>query len=182
MEEKVTAEEKEITGREIARSCAGGECHSWENRLPGETAQAFRAFGMYRSMGLQRSIKNCLNLHEINQKKYGSWSRWSRLYNWNERAAEYDEFIAKETERQIIAEHVERRKHIMAMLNKVDGIVDRRLGTLNPEDISASGAMDLIERSAKLDGYVSGVDAEKENACRGNGQLEINFVDGFKDL
>ena len=59
--------------------------------------------------------------------------------------------MAKETERELIAERVERKKRQMEMLNGFDELVEKRLKTLDPEKLDADGAMDLLERSAKLD-------------------------------
>ena len=152
----------------------------WEVRLEAESPKAFKAFCMFRNMGYKRSIKACLELHEIDPKKYGSWSRYARLFNWNERAALYDEYVAKQTERELIAERVERKKRQMDMLNEFDGIVAKRLKTLNPDDLNADGAMDLLERSAKLDSFITG--ADKENVKPVQGELAINFVDSFKGV
>lgn len=150
---------------------------AWEARMRGETAQAFRAFFLFRNMGFRRTIKGCMEMNEIPSSKYTSWCRWAKLFDWQERAALYDEHIAKETERQIIAEHVERKRRIMSMLNKVDSLVDRRLDTLDANSLDAGGTMDLLERSAKLGGYVSGT--EKASEAKEVRQLEINFVDSF---
>ena len=152
----------------------------WETRLEAESPKAFKAFCMFRNMGYKRSIKACLELHEIDPKKYGSWSRYARLFNWNERAALYDEYVAKETERELIAERVERKKRQMEMLNGFDELVAKRIKTLKPDDLNADGAMDLLERSAKLDSFITG--ADKENKKPVQGELAINFVDSFKDL
>ena len=153
---------------------------SWEVRLPNESPKAFRAFCLFRAMGYKRSIKACMEMHGIEQKCYGSWARYARLFRWNERAAEYDAFMAKETEREILAERVERRKRQMEMLNGFDELVGKRLKTLNPEDLNADGAMDLLERSAKLDSFITG--ADKENNKPVQGELAITFADSFKDL
>ena len=134
--------------------------NSWEKRLDDEPPKAFKAFCLFRSMGYKRSIKACMELHGIDPKKYGSWARYARLYRWNERALEYDTYIAKETEREILAERVERRKKQMEMLNGFDELVGKRLKTLKPEDLNADGAMDLLERSAKLDSFITGADKE----------------------
>ncbi len=152
----------------------------WETRLEAENPKAFKAFCMFRNMGYKRSIKACLELHEIDPKKYGSWARYARLFRWNERAAAYDEYLAKETEREILAERVERRKRQMEMLNGFDEIVAKRIKTLNPDDLNADGAMDLLERSAKLDSFITG--ADKENAKPVQGELAITFVDSFQGL
>ena len=153
----------------------------WETRLEAESPKAFKAFCMFRNMGYKRSIKACLELHEIDPKKYGSWSRYARLFHWNERAALYDEYVAKETERELIAERVERKKRQMEMLNEFDGLVAKRLKTLNPDDLNADGAMDLLERSAKLDSFITGADKEAAKQPV-QGELAISFVDSFKDL
>ena len=152
----------------------------WEKRMEDEPPKAFKAFCLFRSMGYKRSIKECLELNGIEPNKYGSWARYARLYNWKERAAAYDEYVAKETEREILAERVERRKRQMEMLNGFDELVAKRLKTLNPEELNADGAMDILERSAKLDSFITGSD--KENAKPVQGELAITFADSFKDL
>lgn len=154
--------------------------NSWEKRLDDEPPKAFKAFCLFRSMGYKRSIKACMEMHGIDPKKYGSWARYARLYRWNERALEYDTYIAKETEREILAERIERRKKQMEMLNGFDELVGKRLKTLKPEDLNADGAMDLLERSAKLDSFITG--ADRENTKPVQGELAISFVDSFKDL
>ena len=152
---------------------------SWEVRLPNESPKAFRAFCLFRAMGYKRSIKACMEMHSIEQKCYGSWARYARLFRWNERAAEYDAFMAKETEREILAERVERRKRQMEMLNGFDELVAKRIKTLKPDDLNADGAMDLLERSAKLDSFITGADKENKPV---QGELAITFADSFQGL
>ncbi|BDC93615.1 hypothetical protein [Treponema bryantii] len=153
---------------------------SWEVRLPEESSKAFKAFCLYRAMGYKRSIKACMEMHGIEPKKYGSWARYARLFRWDERAAEYDAYIAKEIERELLAERVERKKRQMEMLNGFDELVAQRIKTLKPDELNADGAMDLLERSAKLDSFITG--ADKENAKPVQGELAITFADSFKDL
>ena len=154
---------------------------SWERRLVDEPPKAFKAFCLFRAMGYKRSIKACMELNGVEPKKYGSWSRYARLYRWNERAAAYDEYIAKETERELLAERIERRKRQMEMLNGFDELVAKRLKTLEPEKLDADGAMDLLERSAKLDSFITGADKEAAKAPV-QGELAISFVDSFKGV
>ena len=153
---------------------------SWEKKLIDESPKAFKAFCLYRAMGYKRSIKACMEMHGIEPKCYGSWARYARLYHWNERAAEYDAYIAKETERELLAERVERKKRQMEMLNGFDELVGKRLKTLDPEKLDADGAMDLLERSAKLDSFITG--ADKENNKPVQGELAITFADSFQGL
>lgn len=153
---------------------------SWEKRMDDEPPKAFKAFCLFRSMGYKRSIKACLELNGIEPKKYGSWARYARLYKWQERAVAYDEYLARETEREILAERVERKKRQMEMLNGFDELVARRIKTLKPEELNADGAMDLLERSAKLDSFITG--ADKENTKPVQGELAITFADSFQGL
>ena len=153
---------------------------SWEKKLIDESPKAFKAFCLFRAMGYKRSIKACMEMHGIEPKKYGSWARYARLYHWNERAAEYDAYIAKETERELLAERIERKRRQMEMLNGFDELVGKRLKTLDPEKLDADGAMDLLDRSAKLDSFITG--ADKENSKPVQGELAITFADSFKDL
>ena len=152
----------------------------WETRLEGEPPKAFTAFCAYKSMGLRRDIKECMRLHEIDLKKYGTWSRWARLYRWKERAACYDEYITKETEKALQIQHVQNKKEFMAIISDMNNKIREGVKKIDGSALDAEGAMDLLERSAKLDGYISGADREKD--CKDNGQLSIQFVDSFKGL
>ena len=83
------------------------------------------------------------------------------------RASDYDAYIAKETEKEILAERVERRKRQMEMLNGFDELVGKRLKMLNPDDLNTYGAMYLLERSVKLDSFITGADKEKAKPVQG---------------
>ena len=65
------------------------------------------------------------------------------------------------------------------MLNGFDELVGKRLKTLNPEDLNADGAMDLLERSAKLDSFITGADKDNKPV---QGELAITFADSFSGL
>ena len=179
MEDKDTVSTSANLNSELNSKQAEPE-KSWEKRLIDESPKAFKAFCLYRAMGYKRSIKACMEMHGIEPKCYGSWARYARLYHWNERAAEYDAYIAKETERELLAERVERKKRQMEMLNGFDELVGKRLKTLDPEKLDADGAMNLLERSAKLDSFITG--ADKENSKPVQGELAITFADSFQGL
>jgi len=151
-------------------------------RLTSESPKAFLAFCMFRDMGYRRNIKSCMELHGIEKKHYSQWSRWARLFDWDARASLYDEYIAAETERELKAERVERKRRQIELLSKFDGLVEKRLGTLDPNDLNADDAMDLLERSAKLDGFLAGESDKKKDSGSGDGQLQLVFTQDFKDL
>ena len=152
----------------------------WETRLDGEPPKAFTAFCAYKAMGLRRDIKECMRLHNIDMKKYGTWARWARLFDWKERAAAYDEYIAKETDKALQAQHIENKRSYMEMLKEMQGKIREGIDNIEGARLGADCAMDLLERSAKLDGYLSGSDRDK--GTKDNGQLSIQFVDSFKGL
>ena len=68
----------------------------------------------------------------------------------------------------------------MEMLNVFDELVAKRIKTLKPEELNADGAMDLLERSAKLDSFITGADKEKEKPVQR--ELAITFADSFQGL
>ncbi len=85
--------------------------------------------------------------------------------------------LAKNSIKNIPSQHFRTTEE---MLNDFDGLVAQRIKTLKPEDLDADGAMDLLERSAKLDSFITG--ADKETAKPVQGELSINFVDSFKGV
>lgn len=74
--------------------------------------------------------------------------------------AAYDDYLARKTEKEILTERVERGKRQMEMLNGFDESVTKRIKTLKPDDVNADVAMYLLERSAKLDSFITGEDKD----------------------
>lgn len=70
----------------------------WE-RQPGESAQTFEAFKIYRDLGLKRSNqKVCEELSKSRQLI----SRWKLAWNWDERARAYDNDLEKKAHREAV--------------------------------------------------------------------------------
>lgn len=67
------------------------------------------------------------------------------------------------------------------MLNGFDEFVAKRLKTLEPDKLDADDAMDLLERSAKLDSFITGADKEAAKQPV-QGELAISFVDSFNGV
>lgn len=61
----------------------------WE-RQPGESAQAYEAFAIYRDMGSDRSLRA---VAEKLSKSYTLIGRWSREKKWGERCRAYDNHL-----------------------------------------------------------------------------------------
>ena len=70
----------------------------WE-RQPGESAQAFEAFKIYRDLGLKRSNQEvCKQLSKSRQLI----SRWKATWNWDERVRAYDNALEREAHKEAV--------------------------------------------------------------------------------
>lgn len=145
--------------------------------MDGENPTQFRAFQMYKSMRYPRSIKACLESNGIELKKYSSWAKWSKKFNWKERAEAYDKAVSEEIQKSLIAESVERKRRHIEYLNEFDKLIGERLKTLKADDLDAELTMDLLERSSHLDSEIVGVKQEDSSSS-----FAIRFVDDFKDI
>lgn len=73
-------------------------------RVPAESARAFRASCLYLSLGPGRSLDRAWRLscagsggkNLASTRRPGQWSRWSAKYHWVDRAAAYDQLTEKE--------------------------------------------------------------------------------------
>jgi hypothetical protein len=77
-------------------------------RQPGESTKAFEAFKCYRALGTKRSLQKAAELYYGRSTNVAQFGRWSRKFDWVERARAFDdwqEMIAQ----QAIAEYEQRR-------------------------------------------------------------------------
>lgn len=176
MEDMRAHEQEQTQDKEQAADVEGKKC--WE-RLEGEPAAAYHSFCLYRDFGPSRKIKKVLKLHELNEKKYGSWYRWSVQFEWVNRAAAFDDECEKE--RRILAVEEKRQyfEQYKKALGKAFEKVDRRLDGLRPEELSTAQTLDWLEKTYELGTKVHGKPVEDAENGNADGQLEINFFGGF---
>jgi len=74
---------------------------TWE-RLPQETAEAYRRFCIYRDMGPQRSVRQACIAYGQSASSAQNWQDIARSFNWFARVRAYDIYIE-----QLAREHVE---------------------------------------------------------------------------
>lgn len=70
----------------------------WEQQ-PGESAKAFEAFAAYRDMGTERSIRKVAQ--QLN-KSNALIARWSKNYEWPDRARAYDRELDRQAREQAV--------------------------------------------------------------------------------
>jgi hypothetical protein len=91
----------------------------WEQR-PDESSQAYRAFAIYRDLGIDRSIAAAYRQSTKKPKQLpsGRWKAWSARYQWDSRAKAYDAHLhaieqrAREVEIAKRATEIERRRQV----------------------------------------------------------------------
>ena len=123
----------------------------WDRR-EFESSKAYEAFCTYRDMGTQRSLSK---VSEKLQKSETLMGRWSRTYDWVERAAAWDEEedrIAREIARKEQAEEIKkmRKRHAdvaTAMIMKAA----RALNRLKEEEIRPNDISRMMEVASKLE-------------------------------
>jgi hypothetical protein len=156
------------------------ELKDWE-RQKSEPTSAYAAFCLYRDFGPLRNIKKVLKLHGLEVGKAGSWYRWCSKYDWYKRITAYDDWCDIERQKRFEEEEKERADAYKGMLGKVTKIVDEKLDSIKPADISTMQTMDLLERSFELGTKIAqGVTGSDDS--KNDGQLEINFVNAFDGI
>ena len=101
------------------------------HRQDGETPKAFEAFCAYLHLGSSRSIDLAYQqIHDIGKKsaRPRHWQEWSRQYDWVDRAAAYDLWIASQAQQQtadLTTQIVTRAKRAsLKAISKVDASLD----------------------------------------------------------
>lgn len=155
------------------------EIESFDAQLEEEPARAYGAYQMFRDMGCRRTIKGCMALHEIPPGKYPTWSRWARLYRWNERAQKFDERVAREIEKNLTVQRIENKKQCYEMLYKLNGVLGQKIEGMQASDISTMQTIEMLERSVNLERTLFDETGDGKNAA---GTVNLVFNEGFSGL
>ncbi len=152
-------------------------------RQAGETSNAFDAFCKYRDFGPTRTICKVLTLHGLQKGAQGNWRKWARQNNWKERVAKYDDFNDNERLKMIEQQEKERGEAYKKMLDKMASVVDKRIDTMRPDELSAMQALDMLDKTWDLGTRVhTSQGGTSKDSKPTTGQLEISFVDTFEGL
>lgn len=108
----------------------------WE-RQPGESAQAYEAFAIYRDMGSNRSLRA---VAEKLSKSYTLIGRWSREKKWGERCRAYDNHLDDKARQEALQKYKKMRtRHIgIALQLQEKALAELKNlpeGSMTPKDI-----------------------------------------------
>lgn len=141
----------------------------WE-RQRRETTIAFQAFQTYRDMGVQRSVDRvAAELH----KSHALMGRWSKQWNWVDRAAAWDDELDRIKRSEIIKKITEMSERHASMSLIMQEKVLRNLKTLEPEDIKPGDLPRFIETAVKLERLARGL---SESNIAIDGHLDVDVT------
>lgn len=110
----------------------------WE-RQPGEGEEAYEAFSLYYKAGLKRSLRKTA---ESLGKNRALLERWSRRWNWVERAREYDNALVRE-EYQSTVDSIKKMNKQQASIGLM--LQQKGLEALKKLNISKMDAKELLQ-------------------------------------
>ena len=125
----------------------GNETKPWE-RQDGESAKAFAAFLAYLQLGEKRSLRA---VAQKLLKSYTLISRWSRTYQWVDRAAAYD---AEQWRAEREQEKRDARKMRKRQLEAAEAYQQKAMDAFNllsPSDLKPGEILRFYMEAAKLE-------------------------------
>lgn len=122
--------------------------YPWDRR-PHETDRAYQAFTTYRDLGPTRSVRKVLEQHTTTNRTQAC--RWSRTFDWVDRASSYDDWLDRE-QRLASVEALKqmRRTHAAIAVLAISKAVTR-LQNLDPARLSVRDAALLLDLGVKIE-------------------------------
>ena len=118
----------------------------WQ-RQPGESGKAYAAFEYYLEMGDERSI---VKVAEKCRKNTSLMYRWSSLYNWKERAQEYDNFIVSGKAKKVRREIEARYERLARISDQLIALALTKVKAADPQKLTHREAIDYITLGLRL--------------------------------
>ncbi len=110
----------------------------WE-RQPGESEEAYEAFSVYYKAGLKRSVRET---GKAIGKSRSMVERWSRRWNWVDRAREYDNSLAR-VEYQATVDSIKKMNKQQATIGVM--LQQKGLEALKKMNLSKMSAKELLQ-------------------------------------
>lgn len=119
----------------------------WE-RQPGESAQAFEAFKIYRDLGLKRSNQEvCKELSKSRQLI----SRWKATWNWDERVRAYDNALEREAHKEAVKNLKDMTSRHIRISVQLQNKALEALQKMKVEDMSPRDIREYIKLATDLE-------------------------------
>jgi hypothetical protein len=135
-----------------------------------ETQRAYNAFCVYRNLGWRNR-----SLQKVHDQVYGKGAgnlryveQWSSQYDWVDRAAAYDEYMAERMREELEQRRIEDKIERIASLDALHEVIDDALESLNPSDISPG----VLEKLLKLTIQQKRAEYDDEPTQRVEGELD----------
>lgn len=135
---------------------------AWE-RLPEETARAYKAFSIYRDMGpqkrSQRETAKCY-YEAKNRLNRGQIDRWSVKFNWVQRCKLYDDFIDEQKRQQTLDEILDmatRQAKIGTAMQQLGATLLKGLMENPPKAANTLDVVRLTRTGAEIERLARGV-------------------------
>jgi len=126
----------------------------WE-QLPKETAQAYEAFALYRSLGAARNLR--IVAQKLN-KSFTLMGRWSSRHKWAVRVRAYDAAISKEVVADEKDAVLRMNKRHMAESHKLQQLLLQRIDRIRPEILTPSDVARWLDIAVKIERRCMGLD------------------------
>jgi hypothetical protein len=145
----------------------------WE-QLPGESAKAYTAFGLYRDQGPRRSLEEAsrayhrrsapaVNTTGTGRRRgaSGQIRRWAQRWNWSARARAWDQELERvKWSKQVEASAEMAERHAKEALMLQNKAVER-LRLLQPQELGPREILSYLVEAAKLERLARGEPTER---------------------
>lgn len=152
---------------------------AWD-RQQGESPQAYEAFATYRDMGAERSIR------AVTQKLLKSYTiiaRWSRTWNWVERAREWDNELARRAKAEAVKKVKDMTGRHINIAMQLQKKALEALSSLDVEEMSPKDIKEFIKAATELEraNRLAEAELDKEGRSTGGGDAPHSLADAIME-
>jgi hypothetical protein len=126
----------------------------WEQR-DDETARAYEAFALYRSLGPERS---CARVGQKLGKSSTIMDRWSARHEWVDRVRAYDAAVSREVVQDETEAMIRMNKRHIEESQKLQQVVLQRIERMQPEALTPADVARWLDIAVKIERKCMGLD------------------------
>lgn len=118
----------------------------WD-RLADESAKLFELFAAYRDMGSERSITKLAAIRGNNEKYFFNVST---KYRWRERAAAYDDWLDKESQKKNLEKCTQLKEASLTAAMKMMQLAMGAMKDMTPNDLSPKEVKEYVRNALAI--------------------------------